>query len=69
MNKISNKINNLNIKDNIKLLLQLYNDNNLTELNKCINYAIKSINLDINLNKLIEKQLNISNSTDFKNSV
>lgn len=69
MNKISNKINNLNIKENIKLLLQLYNDNNLTELNKCINYAIKSINLDINLNKLIEKQLNISNSTDFKNSV
>lgn len=69
MNKISNKINNLNIKENIKILLQLYNDNNLTELNKCINYAIKSINLDINLNKLIEKQLNISNSTDFKNSV
>lgn len=69
MNKISNKINNLNIKENIKLLIQLYNDNNLTELNKCINYAIKSINLDINLNKLIEKQLNISNSTDFKNSV
>lgn len=69
MNKISNKINNLNIKENIKLLLQLYNDNNLTELNKCINYAIKSINLDINLNKLIGKQLNISNSTDFKNSV